>query len=128
LLASYRHRLGPLVLHCFTGPSTELDAYLDLDLHIGITGWICDERRGLHLRELVTRIPLERLMLETDAPYLLPRDLEPRPRDRRNEPAFLSHIAARVASAYGLSPSELAKATSATAASFFRLSVVDTAD
>jgi TatD DNase family protein len=128
LLGSYRDRLGPLVLHCFTGSGAELDAYLDLDLHIGITGWICDERRGLHLRELVTRIPLERLMLETDAPYLLPRDLVPRPRDRRNEPAFLGHIAAGVASAYGLSTSELAAATSQTASSFFGLSTADTAD
>lgn len=121
MLAAYRDRLGPVVVHCFTGTGRELEAYLDLDLHIGITGWICDERRGLHLRELVQRIPLERLMLETDAPYLLPRDLPSRPKDRRNEPAFLGHIAATVAAAYGVSTAELAVATTRTARSFYGL-------
>ena len=72
----------------------ELRDYLDLGLSIGITGWICDERRGQHLRELVREIPLDRLMVETDAPYLLPRDLRPKPAHRRNEPRFLPHIVA----------------------------------
>src|SRR5581483_1449708 len=61
-----RGRIGPAVVHCFTGESAELDDYLDRGFHIGITGWICDERRGTHLRELVKRIPSDRLMLETD--------------------------------------------------------------
>ena len=80
------------VAHCFTGDERELRDYLDLGLSIGITGWICDERRGQHLRELVRLIPLDRLMIETDAPYLLPRDLHPKPSHRRNEPKFLPHI------------------------------------
>jgi TatD DNase family protein len=63
------------VVHCFTGKGEQLDAYLELGLYIGITGWICEERRGLSLRSLVPRIPLSRLMLETDAPFLTPRDL-----------------------------------------------------
>ena len=71
LLRRYRDRIVDGVIHCFTGQQRELRAYLDLDLHIGITGWICDERRGLHLRELVREIPADRLMLETDSPYLL---------------------------------------------------------
>ncbi|NEK71107.1 MAG: hydrolase TatD, partial [Xanthomonas perforans] len=77
---------------CFTGTREELFDYLDRDYYIGITGWLCDERRGAHLRELVRNIPANRLMIETDAPYLLPRTLKPLPKDRRNEPMFLSHI------------------------------------
>ena len=92
-----RDRIAGGVVHCFTGDKKALHDYLDLDLHIGITGWICDERRGLGLREIVKDIPLNRLMLETDAPYLVPRDLRPKPKRGRNEPCFLSHIAQAVA-------------------------------
>jgi len=121
LLERFRGRLGPVVLHCFTGSGEELAAYLDLDLHIGVTGWICDERRGLHLRELIGRVPLSRLMLETDAPYLLPRDLQPTPRDRRNEPAFLPQVLNAVAACLELPPGAVAEATTRTARTFFGL-------
>lgn len=121
ILGNYRSRLGPAVIHCFTGDGTALDHYLDLDLHVGITGWICDERRGTHLRELVSRIPLDRLMLETDSPYLLPRDLEPRPKSRRNEPMHLRHILETVAACRGMDVAELGDATTRTARSFFDL-------
>ena len=121
ILSAYRHRLSDAVAHCFTGDAAALDAYLALDLHIGITGWICDERRGLHLRELVARIPTDRLLIETDAPYLLPRDLKPRPRGRRNEPMHLPHILATVAACRGISTCELARATTANAERFFHL-------
>jgi len=109
------------VVHCFTGTAEELGAYLDLGLHIGITGWICDEPRGQHLRALVREIPLDRLMLETDAPFLLPRDLRPAPTERRNEPAFLPHIARTVASCLGIAVEDLAEATTATTRAFFGL-------
>src|SRR6185437_4525248 len=89
LLKAARDRVPAVVVHCFTDERKALFDYLDLDCHIGITGWICDERRGLHLRELVREIPANRLMLETDAPYLLPRDIRPQPSDRRNEPMYL---------------------------------------
>lgn len=121
ILGRHRHRLGAVVIHCFTGTSEELDAYLDLDLHVGMTGWLCDERRGLHLRGLVPRIPSDRLMLETDAPYLLPRDLRPRPKSRRNEPSHLRHIADTVARCAGVPLEELAATTTATARAFFGL-------
>ena len=121
ILKPLRDRLGPAVLHCFTGDRDALHGYLDLDLHVGITGWICDERRGLHLRELVGRIPADRLMLETDSPYLLPRDLRPRPRSRRNEPAHLAHVARAVADATGETVEALAARTTATACAFFGL-------
>ncbi len=111
------------VVHCFTGNRDELDAYLELGLHIGVTGWICDERRGAQLQALVKAIPQERLLIETDAPYLLPRDLprERRPRDRRNEPAFLPHVGERVAERLGVSPAELARRTSANTLRLFRI-------
>jgi TatD DNase family protein len=109
------------VVHCFTGSAAELDAYLELDLHIGITGWICDERRGAHLRDLIARIPPDRLMVETDAPFLTPRDLPRPPPGRRNEPALLPHILDRVATAAGRSREDVAHTTTATARRFFGL-------
>ena len=119
LLSQYSQNLPTAVVHCFTGTGDELDAYLGMGLYIGVTGWICDERRGLHLRELVGRIPLDRLMLETDAPFLTPRNLQPRPKDGRNEPAFLPTVLQAVASAMKLSPAEVATGTTATAQAFF---------
>lgn len=107
------------VVHCFTGSGNELETYLKLGLHIGITGWICDERRGKHLRELVKRVPLDRLMMETDAPFLTPRDLAVKPQDGRNEPMFLPHIAATVAACMGKTAEEVAVATTGTAKAFF---------
>lgn len=121
LLRSIRSRLAGGVAHCFTGGPAQLEDYLDLDLHIGITGWVCDERRGDALREALPRIPLDRLLLETDAPYLLPRDLKPAPRHRRNEPAFLAHIAERVAAGIGRSVEEVAAASTANAERLFGL-------
>lgn len=96
------------VAHCFTGDIAQVKAYLDLGLYIGITGWLCDERRGEALRQALHYIPLDRLLLETDAPYLLPRDLSPKPASRRNEPAFLPHIASVVASLRQLTTEALA--------------------
>jgi TatD DNase family protein len=121
MLAEHRPHLVRAVVHCFTGSDEELDAYLALDCHIGITGWICDERRGLHLRELVARIPADRLMVETDAPYLLPRDLKPAPKNRRNEPGLLPHVARMVATCVGKPFEQLAAETTAVARAFFGL-------
>lgn len=121
LLRPHLHRLPAAVVHCFTGTASELAAYLDHGLYIGITGWICDERRGAHLKDLVRRIPLDRLMLETDAPYLLPRDLLPRPQSRRNEPAFLPQVLRAVARAMDLPPEEVARETTRTARRFYGL-------
>ncbi|MGB8326192.1 MAG: TatD family hydrolase, partial [Steroidobacteraceae bacterium] len=79
IVREYRGSLAGAVAHCFTGSAPELAAYLELGLHIGLTGWICDERRGAGLKALVRDIPADRLMIETDGPYMLPRDLAPRP-------------------------------------------------
>ena len=119
-LASDLERGG--VAHCFTGGPAALEAYLELGLHIGVTGWVCDERRGADLRAAVPSIPLERLLVETDAPYLLPRDLAPKPAQRRNEPAFLPHVLARVAELMQRTPEEVARAATSNAERLFGLS------
>ena len=121
ILAEFRPALPGGVAHCFTGGPRELEAYLALDLSIGVTGWVCDERRGADLRAAVPLIPADRLLIETDAPYLLPRDLEPRPKSRRNEPAFLPHIAQVLAALRGESPDSLASVTTRNAVRLFGL-------
>lgn len=110
-----------LVVHCFTGNARELDVYLALGAHIGITGWICDDRRGAELRTVVRGIPGERLMIETDAPFLLPPALRAQVKDRRNEPAHLGHVLAALAGALGADASEIAASTTANALRFFAL-------
>jgi TatD DNase family protein len=114
-------KIQKAVAHCFTGEKEELHAYLDLGLYIGITGWICDERRGRHLLSLVRDIPKDRLLLETDSPYLTPRDMKPQPRARRNEPAFLPHILRTVARALGRPAEEVAAETTRNARTLFGL-------
>jgi TatD DNase family protein len=121
IMKQFDGQLGPAVVHCFTGTRAELFDCLDQDWHIGITGWLCDERRGQHLREIVKNIPADRLMVETDAPYLLPRTLRPMPKDRRNEPAFLPHIVEELARDRRESTDQVAQATRRCAESFFRL-------
>lgn len=121
ILREFRDRLPAAVVHCFTGEKQALYAYLDLDLHIGITGWICDERRGTHLHPLVRDIPAGRLMLESDAPYLLPRTLRPRPKHGHNEPAFLVEVLKEVARHRGESEEQLAAHSTACARAFFDL-------
>ena len=121
VMRNFDGRLGPAVVHCFTGTREEMFDYLDQDWYIGITGWLCDERRGQHLRELVKHIPAQRLLVETDAPYLLPRTLKPMPKDRRNEPAFLPHIVEELARDRGENVANVAARTTTNARAFFRL-------
>ncbi len=121
ILKPWRSKLPAAVLHCFTGSEAELRDCLALDLHIGITGWICDERRGQELQRLVSLIPGNRLMIETDSPYLLPRDLSPKPAGRRNEPAYLPHIARRIAACRGEEPDALLAVATASSRAFFQL-------
>lgn len=121
ILRGFMDRLPAAIAHCFTGTRAEIVECLDLGLHIGITGWICDERRGGHLHDLMPLIPAGRLMVETDGPYLMPRDLSPKPRSRRNEPMYLPHVAAAVARARGEGLHDLAAHTTAAARGFFAL-------
>ncbi|HEY5972101.1 MAG TPA: TatD family hydrolase [Pseudoxanthomonas sp.] len=124
VMKDFDGRLGPVVVHCFTGSREELFDCLDRGWHIGITGWLCDERRGLHLRELVKHIPADRLMLETDAPYLLPRTVKPKPSHHRNEPKYLAHIVAELARDRGEDATATAARTTANARAFFGLPAV----
>ena len=121
IMKDFEGRIGPAVVHCFTGSREELFDYLDQDWHVGITGWLCDERRGRHLREIVGNIPAHRLMVETDSPYLLPRSLQPMPKDRRNEPMYLPHVVQELARDRGEDVAATAAATTATAQAFFQL-------
>lgn len=121
LLKNYRDRLPGAVVHCFTGSREELEDYLALGCYIGVTGWLCDRKRGALLRELVKVIPLERLMIETDAPYLTPQNLEQKPKGNRNEPAFLPAVLAMLAESTGASRAQLAEHTRANARNFFSL-------
>ncbi|RXA94914.1 MULTISPECIES: 3'-5' ssDNA/RNA exonuclease TatD [Yersinia] len=121
LLSPWLDKIPAAVVHCFTGTADELDACLALGLSIGITGWVCDERRGLELRALLPRIPVQQLLLETDAPYLLPRDIHPKPASRRNEPCFLPHIVQQVAVWRKEDPKWLGQKTDENARRIFRL-------
>ena len=109
------------VAHCFTGEHESLREYLAMGLYIGITGWICDERRGRHLYDIVDVIPDDRLLIETDAPYLLPRTIRPKPKSRRNEPMYLAEVLRVVAEARGQSEEHVARVTTDNARRFFNL-------
>ncbi len=121
ILKEYRDHLDDVVVHCFTGSKPELYEYLDMDCFIGITGWICDERRGTHMKEFMHDIPSDRLMVETDSPYLKPRNLRPKIKSHRNEPRLLPWILGTLAACRNEHPQALAEATTRNARAFFRL-------
>jgi TatD DNase family protein len=121
IVREHRASLVGGVAHCFTGNQAQLHRYLEMDLAIGMTGWICDERRGAHLAPLMREIPADRLLLETDGPYLLPRNLHPKPTTRRNEPAYLTYVATAVASARGEPVQAIADSTTAAARELFSI-------
>jgi TatD DNase family protein len=114
-------KISRAVAHCFTGEHESLREYLAMGLYIGVTGWICDERRGTHLQEIVSVVPDDRIMIETDAPYLLPRTIRPKPPTRRNEPMYLPEVLRVVADARGQSVEHVAAITTRNAERFFGL-------
>jgi TatD DNase family protein len=121
ILESALPEISRAVAHCFTGEHESLREYLAMGLYIGITGWICDERRGQHLHDIVEVIPDDRLLIETDAPYLLPRTIRPKPKTRRNEPMYLPEVLKVVAEARGQSLEHVAQVTTENARRFFNL-------
>jgi TatD DNase family protein len=122
IISEYRNDLAAAVAHCFTGAVDEALEYVSMDMYIGITGWICDERRGGDLQHAVKNIPVGRIMLETDAPYLLPRDLKQQPaHKRRNEPCYLPHICEVAAKYMGVDHQRLANAALDNTRKFFSL-------
>lgn len=109
ILKAYRSKLPKMLLHCFTGNQQQLEAYIELDLYIGITGWVCDERRGQELARIVPLIPDNRIMIETDSPYLLPRSMRPKPKSSKNLPKYLPYIAGYIANLRGQNPQKFAE-------------------
>ena len=99
-LKPFIHRIPAMVAHCFTGNKVELEQCIAANMYIGITGWLCDERRGKELQNIIKLIPLNRLLIETDAPYLTPRTIRPRPKSSRNEPSYLPYIVQKIEIAY----------------------------
>lgn len=122
IVKEYRPHLSGALLHCFTGTHAQMEAYIELDLHLGITGWVCDERRGQELAELVPFIPKERLLIETDSPYLLPRSMRPKPKSSKNKPEYLPYIAQYIANLRGENAAEFAKQCYQNSLAFFNLS------
>tara|TARA_B100001094_G_scaffold214758_1_gene208815 strand:+ start:978 stop:1766 length:789 start_codon:yes stop_codon:yes gene_type:complete len=108
------------VAHCFTGNIDQMNAYLDMGLYIGITGWICDERRNADLIKAVKHLPLDKVLIETDSPYLIPRSLK---NVRRNEPMNLSIIAEKLADEMGIEHSQLANQSVINSKKLFNLSI-----
>lgn len=121
ILKEYRPHLPAALLHCFTGNHESLAAYLEQDLHLGVTGWVCDERRGQELVALVPLIPDNRILVETDSPYLLPRSMRPKPKSSKNEPKYLPYIAEYVAQIRQQSVEDFAQQTYQNSRSFFGL-------
>ena len=120
IISKYKNDIPSAVLHCFTGTQNELDDYLKMGFYIGLTGWICDERRNVELRKSLINIPTDKLMIETDCPYLIPRNLRDKPKNNRNEPSYLPHIASEIADLIKINPEELAKITYENSMNFFK--------
>lgn len=118
-----------VVMHCFTGSRADLERYIEAGYYIGITGWVCDRRRGEELRSLVCEIPLNKLLVETDAPFLLPQTAPAdwhaqqtvRANSRRNEPALLPYVIAQIAELHQSDPTTVAEATARNARTLFDL-------
>jgi TatD DNase family protein len=121
LLSPYLTAVPAMVSHCFTGNENELNQCLSAGMYIGITGWVCDERRGEPLQALIPSIPLDRLMIETDAPYLTPRSIKPKPKSSRNEPSYLPYVIEKLAQLYQCHSDDIINATSENARKVFNL-------
>jgi len=119
ILRKYSSDINKSVVHCFTGTKEQLDDYLELDCYIGVTGWICDEKRNVQLRKTIKNIPLEKLMIETDCPYLIPKNLPDKPKNNRNEPSNLNHIVKEIAVVMEKDETSLREKTYANSLSFF---------
>ena len=119
ILRKYSSDINKAVVHCFTGSQKQLDDYLELNCYIGVTGWICDEKRNIELRKTIKNIPLSKLMVETDCPYLIPKNLTNKPKNNRNEPNNLNHIVADIAVLINVDENILRKETFKNTKNFF---------
>jgi TatD DNase family protein len=116
----YLSKLPKAVVHCFTGTLHEAKTYLDKGFYLGFTGAISDQNRFKHLEEVIKYVPLDRMMIETDAPFMLPKNM-PRTQNRRNEPAFLPYVAQTIANLKKTSISGVAEETTEVSRNFFRI-------
>lgn len=121
VMKGYDRLIHKSVVHCFTGDKTQLKAYLDAGFYIGVTGWVCDPKRGIDLRDALKYMPLDRLMIETDAPYLIPKNLKPKPKSRTNEPMYLPHIGREIAQIMQVEEERFFEAVQKNTQAFFRL-------
>lgn len=121
LLTPYLATVPAMISHCFTGNKEQLIQCIDAGMYIGITGWVCDERRGKALQDIIQYIPLERLMVETDAPYLTPRTIRPRPKSSRNEPSYLPYVVETISKVSDYSISDILEHTTRNAQRVFNL-------
>ena len=121
ILRKYSSDINKAVVHCFTGTPEQLEDYLELDCYIGVTGWICDEKRNVELRKTIKNIPLEKLMIETDCPYLIPKNLPEKPKNNRNEPTNLIHIVNEIAILMEIDIDILRKQTYENTEKFFKI-------
>ncbi len=120
ILREYSSDINKAVVHCFTGTQEQLEDYLELDCYIGVTGWICDEKRNVELRKTIKNIPLEKLMIETDCPYLIPKNLHNKPKNNRNEPINLNHIVNEIAVLMEIDIDSLRKQTFKNTINYFK--------
>ncbi|UMQ41208.1 TatD family hydrolase [Chryseobacterium sp. Y16C] len=116
----YLPKLPKAVVHCFTGTLNEAKIYLDKGFYLGFTGAISDQNRFKRLEEVIKYVPLDRMMIETDAPFMLPKNM-PRMQNRRNEPGFLPYVAQTIVDLKKISISEVASETTEVARNFFRI-------
>jgi TatD DNase family protein len=121
IVSDYKNQLPKGVVHCFTGTLAEAKTYLDMGFYIGITGAITDEKRFSQLKEVIKFVPSDRLMIETDAPYMLPKNMGPPPKTRRNEPAYLPFVVKYMAAHLGKTEETVANETTNTAKMFFNI-------
>lgn len=109
------------VVHCFTGNAEQAQTYINMGFYIGVTGWITDKRRNSDLIEAMKHIPLDRLLIETDSPYLAPRNSKKR--IQRNEPMYLPLVVQKIAEVLSISEQEVIEQTTANACKLFGISV-----
>ena len=121
ILKKYDEMPQKSVVHCFTGTKQEAQNYIDLGCYIGVTGWICDMKRGRNLQEAVSIIPPEKLMIETDAPFLIPKNFDFKPKKNRNEPKYLPHILNTIALCMGIDAEELSNQVNKNTKEFFKI-------
>ncbi|KAF1321101.1 Rna 3'-phosphate cyclase, partial [Globisporangium splendens] len=117
-------RLPPVVVHCFTGTESELRKYISMGFYIGLTGFVCMDSRGFKLRGMAATIPTDKLMIETDAPFMYPYGNNVK---MRCEPKDLRAVAQTLAACYRVTPAEIAASTTRNATRFFQLEQMRTA-